>query len=53
MASSARTRRVRRQNNAALKFGNSAKPRHKLRSGRTGSAHAKQMAGKLHEVKNG
>ena len=37
-----RVRRIRRQKNAAVKFGESAKPRHNLKSGRTGSAHAKK-----------
>lgn len=42
-AGKTRVRRLRRQNAQALKNGWGAKPRHKGRSGRTGSMHEKQM----------
>lgn len=38
-----RTRRQRRANKAALKFGPSAKPRHTSKSGRTGHVRAKHL----------
>lgn len=38
-----RKRRHRRQFKQALKFGPSAKPTHKLKSGRTGSVHTKKI----------
>lgn len=37
-----RKRRKRRQENAKLKFGPTAAPRHHLRAGRTGAVHAKK-----------
>lgn len=37
-----RTRRKRRQQRAALKHGPAAKPRHRLRAGRTGQVHSKK-----------
>lgn len=38
-----RTKRVRRQANAAVKFGVKAKPRHRSRSGRTGKAFSTKL----------
>lgn len=38
------TRRHRRQAKAVLKFGPSAKPKHALKSGRTGQVHKKKIA---------
>jgi len=49
--SQARTRRIRRQQNQALRFGQKAKPRHKLKSGRTGMVFHKQMRAKKIEAK--
>lgn len=43
MGNKTRTRRVRRQANAALKFGRSAAPKHKGKSGRTGGMFAKSL----------
>lgn len=40
------TRRKRRQERQALKFGREAKPRHTLQAGRTGSVHKKKTASK-------
>ena len=48
-ARKARTRRIRRQNNAVTRHGHSAKPRHQSRSGRTG----KVMAVKLKSLGGG
>jgi hypothetical protein len=39
----AHTRKRRRQQRAALKFGPEAKPRHRLLSGRTGKAHSRKL----------
>jgi hypothetical protein len=43
MKNRTRTRRKRRQQKAALRFGPSAKPTHRLKSGRTGWAHTKKV----------
>lgn len=43
MSNKTRTRRKRRQANAAMKFGRSAAPRHKGKSGRTGGMFAKAL----------
>lgn len=43
MSNKTRTRRKRRQANAAMKFGRAAAPRHKGKSGRTGSMFAKAL----------
>jgi len=45
-----RTRRIRRATRAILRHGPTAKPKHKSRSGRTGSIAAKQLAGRLHHA---
>lgn len=38
-----RKRKVRRKMAAVLKWGGSARPRHRLLAGRTGSVHAKKL----------
>lgn len=43
MSNKTRTRRKRRQANAVMKFGRSAAPRHKGKSGRTGGMFAKAL----------
>jgi hypothetical protein len=43
-------RRKRRQANAAIKFGPSAKPRHRLKAGRTGMVFKKQLHGRKAEL---
>jgi hypothetical protein len=40
-----RSRKQRRATRAILKFGRNARPTHKLRSGRTGTAHSKKTPG--------